>query len=92
MKPWKAERLKTTGEALDFLQSRATVLQSLCRVALDVTMETGGGMETDRDLLNRAGDLMRIAEDEIDHLFTEIEAAQEVEARQRTAPPEKRIA
>ena len=69
MKPWKADQLKSTGEALDFVQSRVTVLQSLCRAALDVTMDSPTSAQTVQDLLNRTGDLIRIAEDEIDHLF-----------------------
>ena len=89
MKPWTAEQLKTTGEALEFIHGRADKLQSQCRAAWDITTSGAAGTETDRDILNRAADLLGILEDEIDHLFTEIEAAQEVEARQRrTAPPD----
>ena len=87
MKPWKAEQLKTTGEALDFILARAERIKTQCRAAWDVMTGTMTGCQTDRDLLNRAADLTGILEDEIDHLFTEIEAAQEVEARQRRTPP-----
>ena len=82
MKPFKAEAISSTMEAITLVTARADQLQSLCRAVQDTSQNTGDA-ETERDTLNRVFELMYIMEDEINYLQEELLIAGDVELRDR---------
>lgn len=87
MKPFKAEEISSTTEALFFITARADKLQSLLR-AMEDTAQNTGEKETDRDTLNRVQELAYIMEDELEYLQEELTIASEVELRERKREPQ----
>ena len=85
MKPFTADKLNGTGEALIFIDSRADLLHSLCRSAQDAAQATGED-ESERDTLNRVFELLLIMQDEIEFLKEEIATATDIEANKAAAP------
>lgn len=82
MKPFTADQLKDTGEALEFIYQRAEVLQALNQAAWKMIAEGPSENKTERDLLNVAAALLTIMGDELDSLEAEINAAAEVNSRE----------
>lgn len=82
MKPFTADQLKDTGEALEFIYQRAEVLQALNQAAWKMIAEGPSENKTERDLLNVAAALLTIMGDELDNLEAEINAAAEVNSRE----------
>lgn len=84
MKPFKAEEISSTTEALIFPTARTDQLQSLCRAIWD-TIQNTGEKETDRDTLDRVQELINIMEDQLEYLQEELAIVSEVELRERKA-------
>lgn len=82
MKPFTADQLKDTGEALEFIYQRAEVLQALNQAAWKMITEGPTENKTEHDLLSVAAALLTIMGDELDNLEAEINAAAEVNSRE----------
>ncbi len=73
---------KTTANALFVILEKAEQLKSLCRAAQTMT-ESSNENESDRKKLNHLDNILIIAENEINSLIREIDAACTLEIEQR---------
>ncbi len=88
MKPITANELTDTAEAIFFIESRAELLQSLCKSAQDAA-HPGQDNDTNRQRLNTVFNMLLILEDELEYLQEEIEIAGDMAQNDRTAAKEQ---